>query len=118
MITGRVNIGGIDWTIIPCDPREIGDDLGECLSDELVIKVSWNLKDDMKNIVILHEILHALVSQTGLADDFSKVSDDFEEKIVDRLAPILYSVLKNNTLSISPPTPDINDQPRTHRSPR
>lgn len=117
MISERVNIGGVEWQIIFCDRKELDDDLGQCLSDELVIKVAWDLGKEMTNIVIVHEILHALVSQTALADEFSKVSDDFEEKIVDRLAPILYSVLKNNTLAVSPPTPEINDQPRTHRSP-
>ena len=52
---------------------------------------------DVEQETLLHEILHALIDQTGLASDGGPLTGDQEEQVIRTLSPLLLHTLKSNT---------------------
>lgn len=69
-------------------------DLNGCTNNEqLVITLDATNHADVVKETLLHEVLHTITEYTGVDDDLG--ADD-EEKVVNRLAPVLLDVLRRN----------------------
>ena len=57
------------------------------------IVLSPNMSDTMHRVILLHEVLHAILWQNGLAEE---LGSEGEEKVVSRTAPPLLDTLLRN----------------------
>lgn len=76
---------------------ESGTAWGAMDSTECIIALREDLPEDMEAVVLLHETLHAIMAQNGLAHD---LGDDAEEKVADRLSFALVKVLRDNPVLV------------------
>lgn len=95
-----VKIGGFLWTIreaqaLPSDPNPDPYN-GECNLDLQLISIDPLLTSQHKRQVLLHEILHAIVWQSGLGDATGWLTDEQAENLVTVLSHSLYQVLRDN----------------------
>lgn len=67
--------------------------LGECDHRALTILVDPVQADTQVRDTVLHEVLHACMSLIGASED---VSEQVEERLVLRLAPVLLHLLRSN----------------------
>jgi hypothetical protein len=67
--------------------------LGECDHKALTILVDPRQAETQIQDTLLHETLHAAMSVIGATED---VTDQIEERLVLRLAPVLLQLLKAN----------------------
>lgn len=73
--------------------KESRDLLGHCNHWTLEITIEPTLAGDQKAETLLHEVLHAVVTVTGLGDEWGA---DKEEAAVNRLSPVILDVLRRN----------------------
>ncbi|MEG1705057.1 MAG: hypothetical protein RR290_00590 [Clostridia bacterium] len=66
--------------------------LGEIDYCDQTIKLDKNISQDLKNEVLLHEILHGILEKLGYSD----LNDD--EQKVHSIASTMYLVLKENNI--------------------
>ena len=76
--------GKNNWSLTNHEHQEIHIDSG----------VEGTLRDE----IFIHEVLHIITLFSGLSDDFDAGVAMSDEQVVNRLAPILTNVLKNNKL--------------------
>lgn len=69
----------------------IGSDHGETDTDNRVISVHYSQDDNIHRDTLLHEILHAILSEIYFFKD-----DDAEENFVRRFTPRLLALLQDN----------------------
>lgn len=87
-------IGAFTWTVTH-DPNLADESVrGKCYRDRGEIHVDPTLLGDQYNETILHELIHACNKFVGVECD-DKLE---EEEFVTRLAPVLYTMLKENGL--------------------
>ena len=72
--------------------------LGQCDNDAQVLKIAHRAGGEAVGVdnltdTVLHEVLHALISVTGLTDQFD---DGEDEPFVKRLSPVLLEFLRRN----------------------
>lgn len=67
--------------------------MGNCVTDTQTIYVDASLTEQAERDTVLHEVLHALWSQTGLQKAYT---EDQQEDVVWQLTPRLLAVLKDN----------------------
>lgn len=85
----KVKICGRSFTIKRAD---IGDDMGLCEPAVGVITISKHLEAHSNisaELIELHEILHAILYETGLT---SLLSEDIEEAVVSGLSTQLHAI--------------------------
>lgn len=82
-----VRILGKRYTIEWCNPRDIGDDYGECRSHECAIKVSTEQAEIQQRDTLLHEICHGV--------DF-EMDTKLTERATRLMATGLLGVLRDN----------------------
>jgi len=70
---------------------------GCCSTEELEIVVDGAKAAGYVREVVLHESLHALMSTAGLYDE---LGSDVEEKVVNRLSPLLLDLLRRNPMLV------------------
>lgn len=63
-----------------------------------IIGLSEGMPPDKEECTVLHEILHAVLIKTGVAQTLRKHIPDADEIICVGLAPALYDALKSNGL--------------------
>ncbi|OKL36846.1 ImmA/IrrE family metallo-endopeptidase [Domibacillus mangrovi] len=91
MLPNKVKIGGIKYKIEEVEGMENEFDiLGQILYTRGTIKVDANLAADRKEQVLVHEILHGVFFEAGIEEQ--------DEDMINRVAMILYQVLKDNDL--------------------
>lgn len=66
--------------------------LGQINYTEQTIKIDKNISEDMKQEVLIHEILHGVLEKLG----YEEINDD--EQKVQSIASTLYLVLKENKI--------------------
>lgn len=64
--------------------------LGQVIYQEQIIKLDAYLPKEKKQQVAIHEILHAIYNEAGI--------DEQDEDTINRVAIVLYQVLKTNDL--------------------
>lgn len=91
----KAKIGGMTYTIVEKDYVELDEDknlTGMCDRHALEIELLKNLPKQRKDQTLIHEIMHAVVTEAGL--EF-----DDEEDVVNRLSIVLHQVLVDNDFS-------------------
>lgn len=76
---------------------EDGTAWGACDTTTAVIAIREDLPTDMEAVVLLHETLHAVMAQNGLAHD---LGEDAEEWVADRLSFALVKLLRDNPVLV------------------
>lgn len=74
----------------------IGEAAGGCDPDRTRIVIDANLSGPAEKDTLLHELLHALLSQTDLVRGLKAYDKDLEEDVVYALTPRLLSALLDN----------------------
>lgn len=98
-IPKKIKIGGMTWDVEYSQP--IADE-GRCYASthfnqqKFYIEPSTTRQNQESSLV--HEILHAIIWQSGLRERYSDVKEWNEEEIVKSLEGYLYQVLKENKL--------------------
>lgn len=85
-IPSKIKVGGVEYTV-----EELTDDpesIGLCLYDSLIIKVDPRLKQQKKQQVFIHELLHACFHEAGFIEQ--------DEDMINRVGKVLYQVLMDN----------------------
>jgi predicted SprT family Zn-dependent metalloprotease len=87
-LPNRIKVTGVHYDI-----EQIEDDekCGSCSFDSLVIRLDPRLKQEKLHQIFVHELLHAVFYESGY--------EDHEEEMVNRLAKVLYQVLRENDIS-------------------
>ena len=87
----EVHVAGIDYTVhYQDDLMRTHNLLGQVLYAESRIDIDSSMSDSKKEQVFIHELVHAMLNEAGY--------DEQNEEIVNRLAIVLYQVLKQNDL--------------------
>ena len=66
---------------------------GDCDTDRLRIRIDRSMRGSQRRDTLLHEVLHAITSMTGLDHE---LGDSTDEAVARRLAPALLDVLRAN----------------------
>jgi hypothetical protein len=84
----NIKIGAIEYKIIFVEnlARDM-DSLGRCCGNNRTIEIDKNLDGQIKEKVLIHEIIEAI----NIEYEF-----DFEHNIISKLATILYQILIDN----------------------
>lgn len=97
---GKVQVGPFSYDVVVdadavarLNRGQNGFMVGATDTTRQLIAVDPDLGPDQQADTVLHEILHAVMSLTGLASD---LDDDTEEQVVFRLAGPLLDVLRRN----------------------
>jgi hypothetical protein len=91
VLPGTLKIGSTTYDIIV---GEVKDGWGICELEKHQIRLSDTLCDEKKHEVFIHELLHVLCEFVGISDG-EKLT---EEQFVNRIAPILHTVLRENSI--------------------
>lgn len=76
------------------DLIEDGTASGLCKPWKCSIRIGTDADIQQQRDTVLHEVFHAIFSETGLTQDFK--DDDDEEKIVRRMATATLAILREN----------------------
>ncbi|WP_312507549.1 ImmA/IrrE family metallo-endopeptidase [Lysinibacillus sp.] len=88
----EVNVAGIDYKVQYQEGMIKSHNLmGQVLYAESTIDIDSSMSDSKKEQVFVHELLHAMLNEAGY--------DEQDEELVNRLAIVLYQVLKQNDLN-------------------
>lgn len=91
MLPKNVNVAGINYEVKEVEGLTFDHGLGgQIIYPKGIIKIDSDLCEDKKEQVFVHEMLHAIFTESGY--------DDHEEDMVNRLGITLYQVLKDNKL--------------------
>lgn len=96
MIPDKVNVVGIDYQIKEVPFIEIDSNRnyqGACRYGETTIEILDSLSVSRKEQVFIHELTYAIFNEAGY--------DEQDEDVINRIAIVLYQVLKDNNLSLA-----------------
>lgn len=89
MIPERVKVAGIEYEINEIKNMERDfEHLGQILYTRGIIKLDSDLSLDRKEQVFVHELLHGIFFEAGIEEQ--------DEDMINRVAIVLYQVLKDN----------------------
>lgn len=87
----KVKVGAVDYTIHLLDPKDKGQ-YGVCLYEHQRIYLTPNMKHQQASDTLLHEVMHAIWSESGL----DHIPDLNEETIIRTMATWLRMVFTHN----------------------
>lgn len=101
IIPKSIRVGGHTYKVITDDNNHLHDNhnMGETNNPRLVIRINSDLPKSQIEETFLHELIHACLSFSGGYKQFEEPKE--EEKLVEALTPILYTVLKENRIKFS-----------------
>ena len=89
--TGRtIKILGVPWKI---NRKPLAAADGMCYQDRCRIVMERAIESGRVDEVMLHEVIHALLTHAGLAAELGPAA---EERICERLSPLLVAVMRDN----------------------
>lgn len=91
----KIQIGPFVY-LVKCDDAAktvLNSDHGETDGARLEIRINPDSADLVQREVLLHESLHAIAAVAGLDHE---LGEELEEKIVRRIAPVLFDALLRN----------------------
>lgn len=95
----KIKIGGFDWRIVESqDVANAAEIFGQTHFRQQKIFIEPSETDQKKEQTLIHEIMHALLWQSGLTLRFDKKEIITEEEIVSGLSMGIHQVLKDNNL--------------------
>lgn len=93
----KVNVENVASTVYAAEgvyhEHEAINVLGVTDGTMSVIALETEQGEDKFRVTLMHELLHAIISEAGLQD---VLDGNQEERVVKRMAPILRQVLKDN----------------------
>lgn len=102
----KLEIAGSQWRVLLSTAKEIEDLAraeGVTLPSDQVIVIDQNIPIARRGVVLMHELLHAMLSNVGAKVTTSTIlgctvneSEKVEEQLVSYFAPILYDTLMRN----------------------
>lgn len=95
-----IKIGHYDYEVIEEENLKFGDDEvhGLCHSGSKTIKLDAGMKPQVKTGVLIHEIVHGLITESGLE---MKLNDDENEEYTELLSNALHGFLQDNIEKLS-----------------
>lgn len=86
----RIRVGSRTYEVrLSADPEHAG----RTDSDRLIVSINDSIPQGGQQETLLHEILHAITNYTGIYNDLGHKK---EEKVVNRIAPVLLDVVRRN----------------------
>lgn len=87
----QVNVAGIEYTVQYQEGLlKTHNLMGQVLYPESTIEIDSSMSQSKKEQVFVHELVHAMFNEAGYEEQ--------DEEMVNRLAIVLYQVLKQNDL--------------------
>lgn len=94
-IPKTIKIGGFIWQIKQDEAiANDGDTFGSCQYRKQILNITPNETQQKREQCLIHEILHAIIWQTG--HKFEKYND--EDALVQALSMGIHQILKDNKL--------------------
>lgn len=95
-----LRVGHLTYKIIATGEvaRAAGDENGKCSPDTATIVLHPDQPLQVMRESLIHEALHAVTSMAGLA---AELGDDKDEQYVNRLAPLLLGLLRDNPKAVA-----------------
>lgn len=99
-LPNTLKIGGFDWTVEKnFNVAYEGSAFGSTHTNSQKIFIDPSTTDQKNAQTLLHEVIHAVVWQSGLGRRLERLNDaKIEEEIVQSISMGLYQVLKDNKL--------------------
>lgn len=93
----RIRVGPLTYAVQETMPA-LGDEtyLGESLHTEGIIRLRADLPTEHKELVFIHEVLHALMYVVGLPGGGEEAVSVKAEELTNRLSFALYQFLRDN----------------------
>lgn len=89
IIPKKVKIAGIEYAVSEIEHFQRDNELlGQILYTHGIIKIDSSIANDRKEQVFVHEMLHGIFFEAGIEEQ--------DEDIINRVAIVLYQVLKDN----------------------
>jgi ssRNA-specific RNase YbeY (16S rRNA maturation enzyme) len=96
-LPSKLKIGPLTYKVEETTPKLAdGDLIGESVHCESTIRVLSSLSDQQKELVFIHEVVHALLYVTGYPGGGDTEIHTTAEQLTERLAFALYGFLKDN----------------------
>lgn len=94
-IPEKVNISPITFDVKVCELKDPNGNAanGHTSFANLLIRVANDMVEEKRNLTFCHELVHAMCEVAGLNANRTKKQ---KEELAANLAPVLYSVLKDN----------------------
>ena len=87
-LPASIRVGAHDYTVCAVDGKAFDVAAnGDCDHDEVMIRIRKRMRRTKTQEILLHEVLHACLYPLDLKN---------EERFVEKMAPELLQVLKNN----------------------
>ncbi|WP_110113258.1 hypothetical protein [Bacillus sp. CGMCC 1.16541] len=88
----KIKIAGVDYTVGLKELIDLdGSTLGQVIYQKSDITIKQSMSDDKKAQTLIHEMLHAILYESGYKEH--------SEEMVDRLSITLHQVLRDNDFS-------------------
>ena len=88
-----LNIGGRTWNVVEGEHEHQEGRRGSTFKELQEIRINPSIHQELKEVTLVHEILHACADFIGIEDE--KLD---EEDWIKRISPVLTQVLKSNDL--------------------
>jgi len=90
-----INICGRIWRVVEDGTEHQEGRRGATYKELQLIRINPSLHQDLKDVTLVHELLHACADFVGIEEE--KLT---EEDWIKRIAPTFTNILKNNNLFI------------------
>jgi len=94
VIPKKLKIGATEWSVTRTNIALEDSSCGLCVKMEHRLEIDKDLIPAVAEETFLHEVLHACCDFAGIQHE----EELTEEQFISRVSPILYTVLKENTL--------------------
>ena len=90
-IIGHFNLNSVTWLIEEDkDIFELESSFGKCHSKERVIRITNNIKPDLRDLVLWHEITHSILDDMGRNDLYE--NEEFVYAMANSISQVLKSL--------------------------
>lgn len=98
-IPKQLKCSGLTFEVIESEDIAFeGNSLGSTHFESQKVFLKSSLPDELKKQVLIHEIIHICLNQSGIDSRLERYDKDLEEDIVLAIEHHLYQILKDNKL--------------------
>ena len=91
----KINLFGIDFEVVLLNEKQLRGSLGYISHDHCQIEINESLPVQIQKRTLLHEIIHEVLTHTGLYEIFKSKRIDIE-MVTEMLSGALYNIIKSN----------------------
>lgn len=95
-VVDKIKVGGITYDVVYTEDIS-GFLYGSCNYEKGKILISSKTGEERQQQTLIHEMLHAIMFETGLTQE--EEDEDREEEMVNRISLVLHQVLADNDFS-------------------